>query len=266
MSSALPLSCLVVPLPNYVRSIFNNKPPTRCTFLPQADPEMVAIARRDVLLMGGLFLNPFSPNPMLSLESCARIICESSPREFRQAVSITGCFLYRGEQDTVGPAILTPSPDLLNEATYDHDMKAVAYFSALEDALEGVQCRARPSTGHIGTATSSDAATWGNVVSVWPLGKHFSYVWPKESKLFYPNGPSSRNTVNIHDSYVIDDRLPEALVKGKEILFWASVRTSRIIDSSFLAVPETFSSDLQKLLRERRFGLRHTKLKEANYR
>lgn len=208
--------------------------------------KMVAIHRRDVL-WGATTLFFSSGTKPLSLEQCVSLICHSTPTEFRRAVSSSSCFLFRGE-DTRVAKILSPLPDLMDESTYG-EPEAVVFFRCLEDLLLREGAVSRPSTGHIGTATLGDAKVWGDAVSIWPLGDSFSYVWPKDSKLFYPGTCGDEA-----ETFVIDEGLQVALETGKEILFWSS-RCFSWRESSFLAVPDSFSEKLREALEQKEYGL-----------
>ena len=147
----------------------------------------------------------------LSLDSNDHVVdllCRYTPAEFRFAVSQSSRFLYRGE-NILEPAILHPDPDLLVKGTYpDNAKSALEYFSCLQDRLTS---RAAPSTGHIGTSNYEDAAAWGGVVSVWPLGNHLSYVYPQNSNVFFPG--------DCHDNMIVDRDLEAAFALGREVLF-----------------------------------------------
>lgn len=214
----------------------------------------------------------------LSLDQCVPLIRQLCPPEFLQAVADTGCLLYRGESDerlirnqssassstpTASPAcILHPPPDLLDSSTYRNYPRALTFFQRLEDIL--VDSKARPSTGHIGTATKTEAEIWGDVVvSVWPLGRDWAYVWPKDRLVFYPNDDGDEqqqqqqknhfNDINgrqqssprdnpVDNEYYVNERLDLALLSGKEVLFWTSWQ------SAFLAVPIRDSMNLLQRL------------------
>lgn len=182
------------------------------------------------------------------------LICQYTPAEFRFAVRQTSSFLYRGES-VVSPSILHPEPDLLIEGTYtDDEGAALEYFSCLELKLKS---RAKPSTGHIGTSIQEDAAGWGRVVSVWPLGNHFSYVYPQDSGLFFPG--------NCNDEVVVDHNLETALSTGHELLFasWFDKDMKHLLPdvfssewtSAFLAIPASEDEKLKRCLQQRSYGM-----------
>lgn len=185
-------------------------------------------------------------------------ICKFTPKSFREAVSKSSCFLYRGESVTTGGSILSPEPDLLLPETYN-DSDALKYFQCLEKRLDTKKVVARPSTGHIAVSDRSEASKWGTAVSVWPLGTTFSYVWPQNRKTFVPASCSN-------DKLVIDERLSDALVSGREVLFASSFDDDSTIrnlppsiagaaNSAFLVLPESFNSMLQELISSRDFLL-----------
>lgn len=198
-----------------------------------------------------LLLSPIDP--------VADLICRYTPTEFRSAVCQTSRFLYRGETSVLQPSILHPDPDLLVEGTYpENDAKlALEYFICLEAMLTS---RATPSIGHIGTPNYEDAAEWGEVVSVWPLGNHLSYVYPQDSRTFYPGGDCSDNKNVI----VEDHGLATALVLGHEVLFTSwfddDVRglPPDIVPawvSAFVAIPSSDDAKLKRSLEMRNYGL-----------
>jgi hypothetical protein len=198
--------------------------------------------------------------PSLSFPDAVDVVCRYTPLDFRKSVKDSGRFLYRGETIN-GPTMLHPKPDLLLPGTpgYD-DREALNYFKCLEHELSNT--RARPSTGHIGTATEADASLWGSPVSVWPLGNCLSYVWPKERSLIYPGGICPRD----HQDLVIDNGLSTALEQGKEILFasWFEGENETLappttftapFQSSYVAFPLSYDTDLRDLLSRYTYGL-----------
>lgn len=214
---------------------------------------MVALMnRRLVLGTVGAITTPFQTSN-LSLLEATDLICEATPTRFRQAVRDSGNrFLYRGE-DVTTISVLHPEPDLLVEGTYGKKSDALSYFQKLETIL--IQRPARPSQGHIGTPRPQDAAAWGNVVSIWPLGTHIDFVWPSLASTFYPGCQNNE--------LVIGDRLPEALQQGSEVLF-----ATYFVDgdpcphgvslewmSAYLAVPKHFDHVLMELVLQRNYGL-----------
>ena len=152
------------------------------------------------------------------------------------------------------PSILHPDPDLLVEGTYPHNAKlALEYFSCLEGMLTS---RAAPSTGHIGTPNLEDAAGWGGVVSVWPLGNRLSYVFPLDSRTLFPGDCRDNNVVE-------DNDLAAAFALGHEVLFtsWFDdeviVRPPGIVStwvSAFVAVPSSYDATLKRSLDKRHYG------------
>lgn len=180
------------------------------------------------------------------------LLCQYTPPDFRSAVRQSSRFLYRGEE-ILRPSILHPAPDLLMEGTYTDD-SALEYFRCLEKKLKS---RAKPSTGHIGTANYNDAAEWGGVVSVWPLGNHLSYTYPRNSNLFFPGDCSS-------DELIMDHNLVTGLSAGREVLF-ASWFDEEVKDlppemspswiSAFLAIPSSEDDKLKSDLERRNYGL-----------
>jgi hypothetical protein len=191
----------------------------------------------------------------LSFQDAVDIVCRYSPPSFRRgAVLASGRCLYRGESVDC-PTILHPKPDLLLSTTYN-DSDALKYFECLEDQLSSNHTQqVRPSNGHIGIANQADATLWGSPVSVWPLGDHFNYVWPKDRSLMYPGGscPSNQNLV-------VDDGLQTALENGKEVMFasWFEDRSdfstaisSPSLQSAFMAFPVSYERDLLEHLARR---------------
>ena len=214
---------------------------------------MVALMNRRLALgTVGAGMIPFQTTN-LSLLQATDLICKATPTRFRQAVRDSGNhFLYRGEGVTT-ISVLHPEPDLLVEGTYGKKSDALVYFQQLETTL--IQRPARPSQGHIGTPKPQDAAAWGNVVSIWPLGTHIDFVWPRSASTFYPGCQQNE--------LVIGTRLPEALQQGSEVLF-----ASYFVDSdpcphgvslkwmsAYLAVPKHFDPVLMELLLQRNYML-----------
>lgn len=162
----------------------------------------------------------------LSLSQAVAQIRHSCDPAFLSAVRTSGRFLYRGEDALgslwndvpAGPAaVLCPEPDLLLPGTYgDEDDGALDYFRALEQTLARAG-GARPSTGHIGVARREAAAPWGEVCSIWPLGRPLRYAWPRARPDFWPREQS--DAVESQDAYRLDDGLAEALSLGREVLF-----------------------------------------------
>lgn len=213
---------------------------------------MSGLSRRSVVETVACLLATTGLEDDSSNSKCVDIICRFTPLEFRSAVRQSSSFLYRGE-DLQQPLILHPDPDLLTEGTYS-DPLALEYFTCLENRLQS-SVAAKPSTGHIGTANFNDAAQWGGVVSVWPLGSHLSYVYPSgRDKLFFPPG-------DCKGSLAIDNNLDAALSTGREVLFasWFDPDDVRNLPfagtSAFLAVPSACDAELKKSLLSCNYGI-----------
>lgn len=188
---------------------------------------------RRALLLG--CLSSLSANRQgLSFQEAINFLINHCPTEYLHAVVKTGGrFLYRGEalyDDKI--SILAPAPDLFDLDTYS-DPQAVAFFECLESRLE--RTNIRPSQAHIATATRSDAESWGSPVSVWPLGVHFAYLWPKNQTLFYPG--SCRQTL------VLNDDLSTALREGKEVMFTSNYHSQ----IAYLAFPGKYDKELERI-------------------
>lgn len=186
----------------------------------------------------------------ISLDSAVELICESTPAAFRRATKQTERFLYRGVDDQ-SIHIENPLADLLIPGTYE-DKDALAYFQYLEDILP-VECR--PSIGHVATSNSEEAANWGEIASVWPLGKRISYVWPKDRELIFPYGE------NLEEEMVINKSLEGALLEPREVLFASSGISGKMLGvagstdaSPFLCVPKELDMALLSKLKRRNFG------------
>lgn len=160
----------------------------------------------------------------------AEWICLYTPKSFRKAVQETRNFLYRGaDNDVEGGSyylLQQPEPDLLLPETYGNDPSAVKYFECLEARLGRSNNRpfqAKPSNGHIATSDPTEAAKWGDIVSVWPLGgrtddDEWSYVWPRDRNVFYPKQNGGEECLS--DTLVVNVGLEEALrMKSREVLF-----------------------------------------------
>lgn len=183
----------------------------------------------------------------------ADFICTYTSNTFRDAVATTGKFLYRGESNIQRPAILVPEPDLLLAGTYD-DSAALVYFQCLEKRLKPGNILARPSLGHIATSDKSEAAQWGEAVTIWPIGGFLSYVWPLQDKVFFP-----APTACPSDELAINHDLAVALEAGHEVLFASEFVTGdripkeflgQLPESAFLVVPAQFESFLTELVRK----------------
>jgi hypothetical protein len=149
-----------------------------------------------------------------------------------------------------------PEPDLLLPETYN-DSNALQYFQCLEQTLTS---KALPSTAHIATLDAKQAGLWGPVVSVWPLGDAFSYVWPQDRSTLFPGGNCGTETL------VVDRELTKALVQDREILFYSdflssqSQRTpsdilSRQWKSAYITIPREQDGELHQLLQKKNYGL-----------
>lgn len=194
-------------------------------------------------------------------------ICRFTPSEFRAAIRDSGNFLYRGDDNHASTGILQqPIPDLLMPETYGNDPAALAYFQCLEERLhdETRTCcstlSAKPSTGHIATSDPEEAAKWGSVVSVWPVGTEWSYVWPCDRETFY----DSRSALCRDDALAVDTGLDQALQQRREILFATSglknsdftmSKSSDVAPSSFLAISKTRDSVIREKLVLLNYGL-----------
>jgi hypothetical protein len=240
---------------------------------------------------------PFSRGSVLSPERNEDIlvdwICRFTPIGFRSAVQEAGRFLYRGATEPIlqqeqqaaqpGDFLQQPAPDLLLPETYYNDPMALAYFQCLEKRLNSQRSyiSAKPSTGHIATSNPDEAGKWGPVVSVWPLGEHWSYVWPRDRETFYESvDQDATSKLCRTDQLMMDRGLVEALQKRREVLFattgllepstpkkFASTTLSRIpmksslssllvaAPSSFLAVSQDQDERLRNKLARRNYGL-----------
>lgn len=215
---------------------------------------MVAIINRRGLITSIVSSTLCSSSVLV--EDIAKFIVTSTPREFRQAVSSSNQFLYRGAQESsekqplMAGQVCSPEPDLLLLETYNNDDKALEYFKCLEDVLKSDNIVARPSRGHIGTPSVKEAAVWGDVVSIWPLGDSLSFVYPKEATTFYPG-------CSCDGDYVLNKDLEWALQQGREVLFasWYSKTGKTSISSSFLEVPQRYDERLRRLLESMNYGL-----------
>lgn len=185
----------------------------------------------------------------ITLKQAAQLICSDTPRVFRQAVQASGGkFLYRGAHDATPTITVDRSkPDLLLPNTYN-DPSALLYFQCLERQLDSSTI-ARPSTGHIGTADPSEAALWGNVVSVWPLGSQLSFIWPSDRKNLFPGSCPDRNLM-------VDNALEDALEHQKEVLFasWNPGNEDSVA-FSFLSIPSNLDAWLKLNLDQSNYGL-----------
>ena len=221
---------------------------------------IVIPSRRAVLVAGASTILALSDGGNshqydVSPSSLSDLICNYTPRAFRAAVAATGTFLYRGENDIYPPMILAPKPDLLLPGTYD-DPTALAYFQCLEKRLLAAHIDARPSLGHIATSDKSEAAQWGDAVTIWPMGESLSYVWPRREKVFFP-APTQCPS----DELAINRDLEVALKQGHEVLFYSEFAKGTMLPkefpgatSAFLAVPARFESSLFDLIKKPEFA------------
>jgi hypothetical protein len=212
------------------------------------------------------------------LQPVVDLICTSTPPIFREAVfKSRGRFLYRGDDDDDSTAsnnnknefgrLCHPLPDLVVPGTYSEtNDDALNYFQCLERQL--LYQDVRPSNGHLGTPKASDAAAWGQVVSIWPLGSELAYAWPRYRTAFYdPSGASGQNNKQCPgDKIQLDSGLKSALLDGRELLFtsWYKQRRDKpkppsFVDSSwisaFVAVPIQQDAELRRMLQLRKYGL-----------
>lgn len=207
-----------------------------------------------------------SVSGVLSEDTIVDWICRSTPRTFRAAVQETDCFLYRGStKEELQRTLQQPDADLLLPETYDNAHDALAYFECLEERLrrlpsisrtKGSSVIAMPSNGHIATSNPTEAGKWGPVVSVWPLGTDWSYIWPKDREVFYDaaaDKSSSKRTCR-DDQLMVDTDLERALKQPREVLF-ASGGMGVAAMSAFLIVPRDQDDNLRKKLRRINYGL-----------
>ena len=99
-------------------------------------------------------------------------------QQMLSAARVRGKFLYRGETRSKDSHafIATPTPDLFDPTTYSSYL-ATDYFRALNSSFP-------VHRAHIGSASLLNAAKWGSVHSVWPIGD-FAYLWLKDSPLVW---------------------------------------------------------------------------------
>jgi hypothetical protein len=234
-----------------------------------------------------LWWSPFLPNrnKEVSLDDWADLICADTPESFRQAVQQSHHFLYRGAADDNdddddggdyyrhnSPQIIIqhPEPDLLIPGTYE-DPEALDYFKCLEKRLLRSAVAARPSTGHVATSDPMEAGQWGPVVSVWPLGTEWSYVYPKDRSTLFVESSGADDCDCDCDALMVDRNLLEALQQPREVLFasyflettqpkssnkrswWSSILSSSW-QSAFLTIPIQEDAALRQKLQERNHG------------
>mmetsp|Transcript_19427 Transcript_19427/g.29408 ORF Transcript_19427/g.29408 Transcript_19427/m.29408 type:complete len:269 (-) Transcript_19427:39-845(-) len=207
---------------------------------------------------GGVSKEEYSNTRKLSVDEAIFTIHQHTPPDFIKAVSQSQKLLYRGEEDFGSTClIMAPEPDLLFFDTYSND-QALEYFTQLERCLRAAEREkenqsssgkekefiVRPSNGHIGTPSSSEAARWGTAVSIWPLGSQFSYSYPKDRTLFFDEtNPIDGLTIRSCQLDVeYNRRLNTALTMGKEVMF--SSLSAAFPDSSFLAIPSKYDDKL----------------------
>lgn len=167
----------------------------------------------------------------VSLSEATMLIRKGCDPAFLAAVRYTGRFLYRGEGLTTA-ARCTPRPDLLLPGTYA-DPDALDFFRRLEDSLPPT-VGARPSAGHLGTASLEAAGVWGSAASIWPLGR-LTYAWPADRSEFWPRSSaqpaekigarsiaapplSTSHWSSRADGLVIDRGLDRALAESHEVM------------------------------------------------
>ena len=226
-------------------------------------------------MMSSMLVLPFAPSlefisttPPKTLEGWSKWICSYTPRELREAMCRTNKVLYRGDDlSSIDERMLTtssrrrridhPAPDLLQEETYN-DPKALNYFQCLESALPSF---ARPSTGHVATTAPETAAAWGPVVSIFPLGDQWSYVFPKDRELLFPGGICGDT-----NELVIDKNVVDALQMDREVLFaskfspseqkrWKVPPEIASWQSAYIVIPREEDEALLRLLQSQNFGL-----------
>ena len=190
--------------------------------------------------------------------------------------------------------VQNPEPDLLLPETYNNNPLALSYFQCLEQRLSqssppsstststsGNNINnnkdknidvARPSNGHIGTSDSKEAGRWGgDVVSIWPLGDTISYVWPQDRQTFCDvdlattstiistktrkEQLSPTTTVCQDDRLVINQRLVDALVLPREVLFTTTTGWRENTPAPFLAIPMEYDTILRNELNKVNYGL-----------
>ena len=223
---------------------------------------------------------------LLTLEDAIGIIARHTTPPFLHAIRSAGGNkpLYRGENTNGECALMTPKPDLLLLDTYG-DANALEYFRGLETLLTEMEeqsattvndngdahvnaCNvdsaangvfvAKPSTGHIATSSALEAQNWGDPMTVWPLGKELSFVYPTRRKLFYQDSTTTARKDTCEDLQV-NCNLKEALEGGKEVMFatrdttsTTDTTTSRfggsISSSAYIVVPETYNRELLSVL------------------
>lgn len=248
--------------------ISNSRPLIYSKSILEIDAIMI-LTRRSALWASstlGLLSNPPSLEVRyqeLEILACVDLICTVTPVSFRQSVSKTQHFLYRGGEIVsakAAPKIANPEPDLLLEGTYD-DSFALDYFACLERELGTFP--ARPSTGHVATSDPSEAARWGEPVSVWPLGTNWAYVWPRDTPVFFP--PLSNHRDCHQTNLALSMRLEDALRHKRELLFasWfedddvrlAASKPYLSFNSAFLTVPMKHDDEVKRELQKRGYGL-----------
>ena len=209
-------------------------------------------------------------------------ICRWTPQEFRVAIQSSGRFLYRGadndgnDNDTkplsLANILQEPLPDLLFPETYNNDAAALAYFQCLEEKLlansqswrtfnnnPSRRIKALPSTGHIATSDPQEAGKWGPVVSVWPIGTEWSYVWPRDRPTFY----ELEKSTCVEDALVVNTNLLGALQQPREVLFaTGGAKHTRIgniardiAPSAFFVIPQRYDQSIQERLEMLNYGL-----------
>jgi hypothetical protein len=195
----------------------------------------------------------------ITFKNAVSIIAKNTPRKFLDAVSSAGGKpLYRGEGE-IECMLMKPDPDLLLPDTYA-DAQALEYFRGLEKFLTEIESTrtnqdenangvfvAKPSTGHIATPSSEEARNWGVPMTVWPIGKEFSFVYPTQRKLFYHDSTTT-TPLYTREDLEVNSNLKEALVRGNEVMF-ATRDIFGSISSAYIAVPEVYSRKLLSALK-----------------
>ena len=177
------------------------------------------------------------PTSLGSAQDAAALIrAECDPRWLDGIRSGSGALLYRGTVGLEAPALVSEPPDLFDAETYG-SADAAAFFRRLEAELGDAPVR--PSRGHIGVASSRDAARWGGPASVWPLGETH-YAWRRargrgdRATVFWPREPAAAPL----DGLVVDAALGEALATGSEVLFSCA-------NNRWVAVPLALEGELR---------------------
>lgn len=195
-----------------------------------------------------------------SVDAAIEVLSEQGNRKFLRSVVASGYrFLYRGLD---GPGVKAagssaPSPvilsgvncDLLDPATYG-SAEAAGYFASLDRRLAGRSgagpgrgpSPVRPGNGHLGTTSVGEAASWGPVASIWPLGEDAHFAWFADGGAFYPRRPGAGDDVVVEGRDCGRLSLEDILGENcNEVLFRA--------DQGFLAIPLGLERELRKKLK-----------------